>query len=103
MIEGYTTKEVLECCNGYMKDGKPIGVPMSRHKGRISRKGTKGRKTFNDESCERVREAHFITPHQLQIAAPYMQQHFNYFVKNMKEHQWIMKEHKCYFTMWLKD
>jgi hypothetical protein len=44
MIKGYTTKEVLECYNDYMKDGKPIGVPVSQHKGGISGKGTKGRK-----------------------------------------------------------
>jgi hypothetical protein len=42
-----------------MKYGQPIGVPVSRHEGRITRKGTTGNKTFNDESYERVREAHF--------------------------------------------
>jgi hypothetical protein len=29
MIEGYTTEEVIECCVDYIKDGKPIGVPVS--------------------------------------------------------------------------
>jgi hypothetical protein len=29
MIEGYTTEEVIECCIDYMKDGNPIGVPVS--------------------------------------------------------------------------
>jgi hypothetical protein len=29
MIEGYTTKEVVECYADYIKDGKPIGVPVS--------------------------------------------------------------------------
>jgi hypothetical protein len=29
MIEGYTTKEVIECCIDYMKDGKPISVLVS--------------------------------------------------------------------------
>jgi hypothetical protein len=29
MIEGYTTKEVIECHVDYIKDGKPIGVPIS--------------------------------------------------------------------------
>jgi hypothetical protein len=38
MIEGYTTEEVIECYTYYIKDGKPIGVPVSRHHGRISRK-----------------------------------------------------------------
>jgi hypothetical protein len=41
MIEGYTIEEVIECCIDYMKDGNPIGVPVSRYHGRLSRKGTK--------------------------------------------------------------
>jgi hypothetical protein len=41
MIEVYTTKEVIKCCIDYMKDENPIGVPVSRHHGRLSRKGTK--------------------------------------------------------------
>jgi hypothetical protein len=44
MMEGYTTKEVLECYNDYMKDGKPIGVPMSRYEGRLTEKEMQERK-----------------------------------------------------------
>jgi hypothetical protein len=29
MIEGYTIEEVVECYAYYIKDGKPIGVPIS--------------------------------------------------------------------------
>jgi hypothetical protein len=29
MIEGYTTEEVVECYTYYIKDGKPVGVPIS--------------------------------------------------------------------------
>jgi hypothetical protein len=29
MIEGYITEEVIECCIDYLKDGNPIGVPVS--------------------------------------------------------------------------
>jgi hypothetical protein len=28
MIEGYTTEKVIECCVDYIKDRKPIGVPI---------------------------------------------------------------------------
>jgi hypothetical protein len=44
MIEGYTTKEIIKCYADYIKDGKPIGVLVSQHHGRLSRKGTKGEK-----------------------------------------------------------
>jgi hypothetical protein len=59
MIEGYITEEVLKCYNKYMKDGQPIGVLVSRHEGRITGKGTIGKKTFNGKSYDRVREAYF--------------------------------------------
>jgi hypothetical protein len=29
MIEGYTTEDVIECYTDYIKDGNPIGVPVS--------------------------------------------------------------------------
>jgi hypothetical protein len=58
-IEGYTTEEVIECCRDYMKDGNPIGVPVSRHHGRLSGKVTKGHKSFIDVTYQRVHEAHF--------------------------------------------
>jgi hypothetical protein len=63
MIEGYTTEEVVECYADYIKDGKPIGVPVSRHHGRLPGKGTKGVKSITDATYERVREAHFSIMH----------------------------------------
>jgi hypothetical protein len=29
MIEGYTIEKVIDSCVDYMKDGNPIGVPVS--------------------------------------------------------------------------
>jgi hypothetical protein len=51
MIEGYTTSEVIECYANYIKDGKPIGVPLSRHHGRLFGKGTKEEKSIIDATC----------------------------------------------------
>jgi hypothetical protein len=48
MIEGCTTEEVIGYCVDYIKDGKLIGIPVSRHHGRLSRKGIKGQKSFTD-------------------------------------------------------
>jgi hypothetical protein len=59
MIERYTIEEVIKCCIDYMKDGNPIGVPVSRHHGRLSGKGTKGHKSFIDITYQRVCEAYF--------------------------------------------
>ena len=38
MIEGYSTKEVIECCQEYLKVQKGIGKPDSHHKGRLARR-----------------------------------------------------------------
>jgi hypothetical protein len=35
VIEGYTTKEITECYTDYIKDGKPISVPISQHHGTL--------------------------------------------------------------------
>jgi hypothetical protein len=42
MIEATQLRRSYDmCCIDYMKDGNPIGVPVSRHHGRLSGKGTK--------------------------------------------------------------
>jgi hypothetical protein len=56
MIEGHTTEEVIECYAYYIKDGKPIGVSVSRHHDRLSGKGTKGVKSIIDFTYGRVCE-----------------------------------------------
>ena len=33
--KGYGTEEVIEFCVDYIDDLKPIGVPLSRHEGRL--------------------------------------------------------------------
>ena len=48
MIEDCSTKEVVKCCQEYLKVQKEISKPDSRHKGRLARKGTSGRKVFID-------------------------------------------------------
>jgi hypothetical protein len=50
MIEGYCTEEAIESggpfCNNILKDQVVIGLPPSRHKGRLYGSGTMGRKSF---------------------------------------------------------
>jgi hypothetical protein len=83
MIEGYTTEEVVECYAYYIKDGKPIGVPVSRYHGRLSGKGTKGAKSIIDATYERMREAHFSVMHQLAVMRPYVEKHFTTWLKDL--------------------
>ena len=44
--KGYGTEEVIEFCVDFIPDLDPIGVPKSRHEGRLSGKGTLGKKIY---------------------------------------------------------
>ena len=59
MIEGYSTEEVIECCQEYLEVQKGIGKSNSCHKGRLARKGTSGRKEFIDHDYKEVSQAHY--------------------------------------------
>jgi hypothetical protein len=91
MIEGYTIEEVIECCIDYMKDGNPIGVPVSWHHGRLSRKGTKGHKLLIDVTYQRVREAHFSIMQQLAVMRPYVEKHLQELHERIQDETLIMK------------
>ena len=44
IAKGYGTEEVIEFCIDYIDDRRLIVVPISRHEGRLSGKGTLGKK-----------------------------------------------------------
>jgi hypothetical protein len=103
IIEGYTTEEVIECYTDYIKDRKSISVPVSRHHGKLSGKGTKGVKSIIDATYKRVHETHFSTMHQLVVMRPYVEKHLQELHKENQDKDLIMKQHKLHFTTWLKD
>nr|ABB46830.1 transposon protein, putative, CACTA, En/Spm sub-class [Oryza sativa Japonica Group] len=44
IAKGYGTEEIIEFCVQFIEDLRPIGIPESRHEGRLRGKGTLGRK-----------------------------------------------------------
>jgi hypothetical protein len=44
IARGYETEEVIKFCVDFIPNLDPIGVPESRHEGRLSGKGTLGKK-----------------------------------------------------------
>jgi hypothetical protein len=74
-----------------------------RHHGRLSGKGTKGRKSFTDVTYESVCEAHFNIMHQLVVMRPYIEKHWQELHGRIQDEPFIMKQHKLHFTTWLKD
>jgi hypothetical protein len=77
ILEGYTTKEVLEYCVDYVKDGKWIGLPIPLHKDRLRGRGRMGQKTFVDRDYSLVSEAHFSVLQQVTIAGSYIDEHLS--------------------------
>ena len=75
MIEGYSTKEVVECCQEYLKVHKGIGKPNSRHKGRLAGKDTNGRKVFTDNDYKEVSRAHHSVLQSIELMQPYIDEH----------------------------
>jgi hypothetical protein len=75
MIEAYTTEEAVNCCTGYIQDGRAIGLPVPQHKGRTLGMGCMGRKVRTDVQYEMVQEAHHSILNQLVVMEPYVDKH----------------------------
>lgn len=105
MIESYHTEESVDCCIDYIKDKRAIGLPESRHGGRLSGRGTIGRKRFIDKDNQQLEKAHLSVLQQLAIVAPFIEQHLNELRAQSigRSEDWIIKEKKHRFPSWLKD
>ncbi|XP_066161895.1 uncharacterized protein [Oryza sativa Japonica Group] len=75
IAKGYGTEEVIEFCVEFIKDLRPIGVPESRHEGRLRGKGTLGRKAIMTVDNNLFRKAHFTVLQHSSLVAPYIEEH----------------------------
>jgi hypothetical protein len=50
VVRGYETIEAVEWAMGYMDPQNPIGVPRSRHEGRLSGVETLGKKSVSPDA-----------------------------------------------------
>nr|AAX92962.1 transposon protein, putative, CACTA, En/Spm sub-class [Oryza sativa Japonica Group]ABA92833.1 transposon protein, putative, CACTA, En/Spm sub-class [Oryza sativa Japonica Group] len=75
IAKGYGAEEVIEFCVEFIEDLRPIGVPESRHKGRLQGKGTLGRKAIMTVDNNLFRKAHFTVLQQSSLVAPYIEEH----------------------------
>jgi hypothetical protein len=97
--KGYGTEEVIEFCVNFLPDLKPIGVPESRYEGRLTGKGTLGRKAIVCMDGHSFTQAHYIVLHNSTVVAPYIERHKNILrSKNPgKADSWIKGEHEKTF------
>jgi hypothetical protein len=96
---------VVKCYADYVKDRKRIGLPIPLHEGRLRGRGRMGQTSFVDRDYNLVSEAHFSVLQQLEIAAPYIEEHLSELHRDNIGHTkaWIMKDHRRVFTTWLMD
>ncbi|KAJ9535140.1 hypothetical protein OSB04_un001782 [Centaurea solstitialis] len=70
IVEGYASEEVIDFCTNYLADVKNIGIPRSRHEGRLEGVGTIGMK-FITSSYDELQKAHFFVLQNMTAVAPY--------------------------------
>jgi Domain of unknown function (DUF4218)/Domain of unknown function (DUF4216) len=102
IAEGWGTEEVIEFCIDYM-DLNPIGVPVSRHEGRLQGKGILGEKALRINDRASFTQAHFAVLQQSVVAGPYVDMHKRDLRRNypLKSEVWIAREHREKFGGWL--
>ena len=107
MIERYFAKEVIEACQDYLReeDRRALGLPVSRHKGRLAGKGSKGRKKFIDKEYTQVKEAHSYVLQYLSMMEPLIEKHIALIrAENPgRSKQWIVQEQKHLVGKWLGE
>ena len=105
MIESYSTEEIVECYQEYLKVQKGIDKPNSHHKSRLAVKGTSGRKMFIDHDYKEVSWAYYSVLQSTQLMQPYIDEHLAIIrvERNGRSDDWVMKQHKQRLTTWLKD
>jgi hypothetical protein len=70
IVRCYETIEVVEWDMGYMDPQNTIGVPRSRHEGRLSGVGTMGKRSVTLDA-DSVQKAHFTVIQQLHLITPF--------------------------------
>jgi hypothetical protein len=102
--KGYGTEEVIEFCVDFIPDLKSIGVPESRHEGRLSGKGTLGKKSMYCMDGISFTQAHYTVLQMSTLVAPYIEEHKNIVrSKNLgQSNTMINLEHMATFDGWLQ-
>ena len=107
MIERYCVEEVIEACQDYLReeDKRALGLPVTRHKGRLAGKDSKGRKTFIDKEYTQVEEAHSYVLQYLSVMEPFIEEHIALVRAENPggSEQWIIREQKHLFGKWLGE
>ena len=104
IASAYGTEEVIDFCVDFIDDLKPIGVPESRYEGRLTGKGTLGKKSYVCTDDFSFKKAHYTVLQQSSLVDPYIEEHKKILLSNFpeKSEAWITREHMNTFCSWLQ-
>ena len=102
--KGYGTEEVIEFCVDFVSDLKPIGLPQSRHEGRLSGKRTLGKISTVCRDGDSFTRAHYTVLQSSILVAPYIEKHKIILRSNnpRKSDSWIAQHHRSTCDTWLE-
>ena len=85
-------------------DIKRVGVPESRHEGRLRGKGTIGEKSIIVDNHVSFRQAQFAILQQAEGVMPYIDEHMQSLqtLYPSRSQAWLDKKHKEEFVNWLR-
>ena len=102
MAEGWSIEEALEFCIQYLGH-IGLGVPVSRHEGRLQGKGIIKEKLVHAHEFSVLMQTHFIVLHQAHVVSPYVEKHKQELAAASisRSQTWIDKQHREKFATWL--
>ncbi|XP_074323287.1 uncharacterized protein LOC141660222 [Apium graveolens] len=104
IVEGYSVEETIEFFTDYLASTDPVGIPRSRHEGRLDCQGKVGHKMITP-GAEMLDRAHlFVLQHMTEVN-PYLQEHILEIRRKnpSKGGKWVTNEHNRSFVKWFKD
>ena len=105
IAKGYVTEEVIEFFIDFVDSIDSIGVPISRHEGRLRGKGTIGRESSLSNDTDLFHKAHLSVLQQSSLVTPYIEEHKQIISSQnpTKSESWIIRHHLETFPSWLSE
>ncbi|KAK9049567.1 hypothetical protein SSX86_031464 [Deinandra increscens subsp. villosa] len=103
IVEGYTSEEVIEFCQGYLEGVESIGIPKTRHSGRLDGKGVIGKKAFIP-TRDSLETAHLVVLKHMTCLTPYLDEHIDTLRATHpgKDKMWYVNTHNKELSSWLR-
>jgi hypothetical protein len=104
MVQRYYIEKDVECALNYADPSNQIGFSKSHHEGRLTGKGTIGKKAITPDP-NLLHYAHFHVLRQMSIVSEYFDENKEVLLRDNPGHSesWLENEHKRKFTAWLRD